>query len=230
MTPVLKHARLAGVLYLVIFVLAPFVFLFGKASALVPGDAAATAANVAGATLQFRAGMVIESVIFLTEILLAAILYVMFRPVSPTVSLAAAFARLGEAVVQGVNLLTSVLVLLVLSGGAYLSVFAPEQLDALALLFLSANAMVILVWGIFFGFHLGLLGYLVHRSAVFPRPLGVLLGVAGVGYLAQSFGNFVWPATGDVLETVVVVMAVPGELWFTGWLLVKGRRASLGAD
>jgi hypothetical protein len=216
------HARVAGALYVVLFVLAPFVFLFGKAAALVPGDPASSAANVLAMGMQFRVGLLIETAIFLVEIVLAAILYVMFRPVHHALSLAAAFARLGEAVVQGVNLLTSGLVLLVLGGVGGLSAFPTAQLEALGLVFLNANAFVVLIWGIFFGFHLILLGYLVGASRFLPRWLGVLLGIAGTGYLAQSCGTIVWPSTKETLDVLVVAMAVPGELAFTFWLLVKG--------
>jgi hypothetical protein len=216
------HARVAGVLYVVLFILGPFVFLFGKAAALVPGDPAASASNVLALGAQFRAGFLIEAVIFLVEIVLAAILYVIFRPVHQALSLAAAFARVGEAIVQGVNLLTSALVLLVLGGTGALSAFSTAQLEALGLVFLEANAFVVLVWGIFFGFHLLLLGYLVGVSGFLPRWLGVLLVLAGAGYLAQSFGTIMWPAAKDTLDAVVVAMAVPGELAFTLWLLIKG--------
>ena len=51
----------------------------------------------------------------------------------------AGFARLAEAIVQAVNLLTSVPALLLLAGAGYLIVFEPDQLDALVLLFLDAN-------------------------------------------------------------------------------------------
>lgn len=216
------HARVAGALYVVLFILGPFVFLFGKATALVPGDPSASAANVVAMETQFRVGLLIEAAIVLVEVVLAAILYVMFRPVHHALSLAAAFARLGEAVVQGVNMLTSGLVLLVLGGTGALAAFSPAQLEALGLVLLDANVFGVLVWGIFFGFHLLLLGYLVATSTFFPRWLGVLLVIAGTGYLAQSCGTILWPAATEALETVVVVMAVPGELAFTLWLLIKG--------
>jgi hypothetical protein len=184
-----RYARVAGALYIVLFVLAPFVFLFGKAAALVPDDPAATAENVAAMGTQFRLDMLIEATIFLVEIILAALLYVIFRPVHHAISLAAAFARLAEAIVQGVNLLTSILVLLVLGGAGYAAVFTTPQLEALAHLFLSANAFVVLVWGIFFGFHLLLFGYLVYESTFLPKWLGVLLVIAGTGYPSAERRN-----------------------------------------
>jgi hypothetical protein len=49
-----------------------------------------------------------------------------------------------------------------------------------------------------------------------------LLLLAGVGYLAQSFGHFLLPQFDQILSVVVIVLAVPGELAFTIWLLAKG--------
>jgi hypothetical protein len=40
--------------------------------------------------------------------------------------------------------------------------------------------------------------------------------------LAQSFGHILWPQFDDILSVVVIVLAVPGELAFTIWLLAKG--------
>lgn len=230
-----RLARTAGLLYLVIFVMAPFAFLLAKESLIVAGDATATAANIVESESMFRLGMTAEAAIFLVEIVLTAVLYVLFRPVSRPVSLAAAFARLGEAVVQGVNLLTSVLVLTVVGGAGYLTVVGADQLDAWALLFLEANEFMVLVWGLFFGLHLLLLGWLVYRSGFLPRVIGALLGLASLGYLAEGFGTILSPGSADVLATIVIVVALPGELALTFWLLAKGvderawrARAALG--
>jgi hypothetical protein len=215
------YARIAGVLYLIIFILGPFAFFLGRTSVVVSGDAAATAAKVMASESVFRIGMVAESVIVLVEIVLAAILYALLRPVSQPLSLAAAFSRLAEAIVQAVNLLTSVPALLLLGGASYLAAFEPEQLDALVLLFLDVNAFGILLWGLIFGFHLLLLGYLVYRSGFWPRILGILLMIASLGYLAQSYGHILAPQFDDIFATIVLV-AVPAELAFTVWLLWKG--------
>jgi hypothetical protein len=157
----------------------------------------------------FRIGMVAESVVFFAEILLAAFLYALLKPVSEPLSLAAAFSRLAEAVVQAVNLLTSIPALLLLAGAGYLTVFEPDQLNALVLLFLDANEFGILVWGLLFGFHLLLLGYLVYKSGFWPRILGILLLLASLGYLAQSYGHILAPQYDDLLSTIVVVVTIP---------------------
>jgi hypothetical protein len=221
--PIKKQARISGILYLIIFLVAPFPFLVGRAGLVVPGDAISTANNILGSEFMFRFGMVAETIVFLVEIVLAALLYALLRPVNKSLSLAAAFSRVGEAVVQAVNLLTSAVVLLLLRNTGYLTtVFKSDQLSSLSLLFLDANAFGILVWGFLFGLHLLLLGYLVYKSEFWPRILGILLLLGGVGYLAQSFGHILLPQFDDILSVVVIVLAVPGELAFTIWLLVKG--------
>lgn len=217
-----RAARAAGLLYLIIFVAAPFAFLFGRADLVESGDASATAGNIIASETVFRLGMVAETIVLLVEIVLAAVLYVLLRPVSRPLSLAAAFARVAEAVVQAVNLLTSGIVLLLLGGAGYLTVFEGDQLDALAMVFIDANAFLIMVWGLLFGLHLAMLGYLVYRSGFWPRAVGILLMFASIGYLAQSYGHIVAPQHDEFLATLVLVLAVPGELAFTVWLLWKG--------
>jgi hypothetical protein len=217
-----KVARIAGILYLAIFVIYPLATSV-RSMLVVPGDAAMTAQNVAANASLYRWGMAGESAIFLIEILLAAILYVLLRPVSRSMSLAAAFARASEGVVMAAtNVFTSILTLVVVDGAGYQAAFEPEQQDVLALLFQNANDYVILIWGLFFALHLVLLGWLVYRSGFFPKIPGVLLVLAGIGYFAQSFGTMLAPSFSDVLSTVVLVLAIPGELVFALWLLIKG--------
>ena len=219
-----KIARVAGVLYLIIFIASPLAFMVGKGGLIVPGDATATANNIMASEALFRTGIASETVVFLVEIVMAAIFYVLLKPVSPMLSLAAAFSRLAEAVVQAVNLLPSILVFLLVSDGGYLTVFEPEQRDALVLLSLNLYDYMTIVWGFFFGLHLLLLGYLVYKSAYFPPILGILLALASLGYILQSYGAFLVPQYDAILDTVVLVLAVPGELAFTLWLLIKGVR------
>jgi hypothetical protein len=73
---------------------------------------------------------------------------------------------------------------------------------------------------IFFGIHLGLLGYLVFRSNYIPKILGVLLIVAGLGYLLTNLKPFLFPQ----LNLDFAEYTFYGELIFMLWLLIKGSR------
>jgi hypothetical protein len=217
-----RLARIIGALYLLLVILGPIAFLVGKTGLVVSGDPAATAANIGAHEAMFRAGMAVAGIIFLAEIVISAMLYVLFRPVSRHWSMAATLARVGLAVVQGINLAWSALALSLVSGAAYLSAFQADQLDALTQLFMDVDAFMVLVWGLFFGLHLAILGWLVHRSGFLPRLLGWMLAIGSIGYLLQSFGAIVAPDAVDLLATLVIVLSVPGELGFAIWLVVRG--------
>ena len=215
-------ARFAGLLYLLIAVCGGFSFFYVRTTIIVPGDATATVSKLMASEWLFRLGIVGDAVVFLSEIVLIAILYALLKPVSKTLSLAAALARLAMVVMQGMNLLNYFFVLLLVSGAGYLTVFEPDQLHALVLLFLNAYEYVALIWGTFFGLHTLLLGYLVYKSGYFPRILGVLLVLASFGYLIDSFGNVLLPQYDELYASTVVLLAIVGELSLTFWLLIKG--------
>ena len=222
-----RLTRVAGVLYLASFVLYPLSTM-ARSLLVVPADAATTAGNIAANETLFRLGMAGEAVVVLIEIVLAGALYALLRPVSRGLSMAAALARAGEGVVMAAgNLVTSIVTLIMVGGAGYLTALSVEQRDALALAFQEANGQVVLVWGLFFGLHLLLLGRLVQRSGFLPRLIGVLLLLAGIGYLVQSFGVLVWPGASGVLDAAVLVVAIPGELVFALWLLVRGVDADV---
>ena len=221
-TSPLIYARLTGLLLLLLVVVGPFSQLYVPSTLIVPGDATATADNIRASESLFLSGIVGQSVVFLTEIVLTVLLYVLLRPVSRTLSLAAAFARLAMTVVMGGNLLSYFIALLLLSGASYLTVFEPDQLDALALLSLNVHQYGVYVWQMFFGLNLFVLGYLVFKSGYFPRILGILMVVGASGYLLDAYGNVLFHNYGETFGWVVGVTAVFGELPFFLWLLIKG--------
>jgi Domain of unknown function (DUF4386) len=215
-----KTARIAGVLILIIAVFGPFSFIYIPSILIVSGDAATTAKNIMASEGLLRLGIVSDSVVFLIEIVVTVLLYVLLKPVSKTLSLVAAFSRLAMTVIQGINLLNYFFVLLLLSGAHYLTVFASDQLHAIVLLFLNAHADVVLIWGLFFGLHLLVLGYLVYKSGYIPRFVGVLLIIASVSYLTQSFGNILLPKYTQIFASVGYLSAI--EIALPLWLLIKG--------
>ena len=221
-TPLRKLALSAGLLYIAIFVLYPAATIT-RSSFVVPGDATATAANIAADESLFRWALAGEATVFVIEIVLAAILYVLLRPVSRSMSLGASLARVAEGVVMAAGtVVMGVFALVAVSDAGYLTAFSPDQRDALVMFFQDANEYIVLIWGFFFALSLVLTGWLVYRSGFFPKIPGILLALAGVGYFAQSFGTIVAPGSADLLTTLVFVLAIPGELVFATWLVTKG--------
>jgi len=75
-----------------------------------------------------------------------------------------------------------------------------------------------------FGVHLLLLGILAYRSAVMPRIFGILLVIAGLGYLADGFGAVLVPGYALGVSRFTFV----GEAALMFWLLIKGSRKDFG--
>jgi hypothetical protein len=220
-------ARITGVLYVLIFVTAGFSEGFVRATLVVPGDASATAANILASEGLFRLGVVSDLIAFGTDAVVAVLLYVLLRPVSRTAALVAASLRLvAHPAIASINMLNQFMALQVLSGAPYLSAFDPEQLHALALLFLTAHGYGYLIGGVFFGLHLLVLGYLLYRSELFPAILGGLIALAALGYLIESFTFFLAPTYEPVASIIVVVTAVVGEMALALYLIVRGVRTT----
>ncbi len=216
-----KTARIAGALYLLIIVGGLFTEAFVRSSLIVSGDATATANNIVASESLFRTGLVADLIVFLCDVGVAILFYVVLRPVSKTLALVAASLRLVMAAIAGFNVLNLLAPLLLLSGADYLSVFQTDQLHALVLLFLKIHTYGYHIALTFFGLHCMVLGYLLYKSDFFPRILGVLLIIASFGYLLNSFSAFM-PNTISISYLILLLPALIAEVSLCGWLLVKG--------
>jgi len=222
-----KAARIAGILYLLIIIAGIFAEFFVRSSLIVPGDAEATASNIIASEGLFRIGIASDFIMIMSDVALALVFYVLFKPVSNALALLAAFFRLAQAVALGINLLNLFFVLLLLSGADHLTVYSQDQLNAQVLLFLDAHSIGYSIALVFFGFSLLVLGYLVFKSGYFPKILGILLLVASLGYLIDSFANFLmsnYEAYEAIFTVVVFVPAFIAELALCLWLLIKGAK------
>ena len=115
---------------------------------------------------------------------------------------------------------------LFLSGNAdYLKAFEPHQLHALVKVSLKLHDYGFGIDLVFFGFACLVYGYLLFRSDYFPKTLGVLMAIAGLSYLTNSFTLILAPAyAGRIL--LILVLALAGELSLCLWLLVRGVNVS----
>ena len=222
MNSVKKTARITGIFYLAIFFANLFVFLFVSGSLNVAGDATATAENIRASESLYRSGVVSYLIVFLSEIGATILLYKLLAPVNKTVAMLMMVNRLMQAAVHAVNLINFIFPLILLNGGNYLSTFTSAQINSLVLLFTDAHYYGVLVSEAFFAVSLFLLGYLVVKSELFPGILGILLAIAGAGYVLDSFGIFLLPQYQTLFANIMIAPAIIAELSFTLWLLIKG--------
>lgn len=223
-----RYVRAGGLMYLFIVAAGLFAQVFVRARLVVPGDAAATAANILESQALFRAAMAAELLVLLCDVALAVIFFVVFRPVSRHWSLFAAFLRVVTAAVLAVNLLNHLDALVWLTG-------PPDGIDPATVQGLAYHALRTHAYGyhvglVFFGLHCLVLGGLVIRSVYFPRIIGVLFVAAGAGYLANSFGRVIGSAFVASLGPGLLLPALVAELSMASWMLLRGVDARKWAE
>lgn len=214
-----------GQLYAMIFLLAPLGFIVGKMQSYAEGDPAATMAQLLEHETVFRFGLLAEVGVVLVELVIAALMYQLFRPVSRSLALGAAITRAVEAAIQAVNLIPSMIALAAANGTGVYATVSVETRETVVLGAMDAYQDMILIWGIPFALHVAFLGLLVIRSGLVSRLIGWLLMAASAAYLLDSVFPMVAPAWSGFSETAVLIAAIPAELAFAVWLIVRGVRA-----
>jgi hypothetical protein len=218
------QARVAGFLYLLLALSAPIGLLYVPGKLIVSGNATATADNIRASEWLLRMGIASELIHQVIVIFLVLALYRLFKAVNET--LAKQVVILGALVsvpIVFVNVLNEIAAQILVSGADFLSVFEKPQLDALAYLFLRLHGRGLTVVSIFWGLWLFPFGMLVIRSRFIPRVLGVLLMIAGAGYLASSFVTLVLPEYASLVSQVASPLYF-GELPIIFWLLIWGAK------
>ncbi len=218
----LVYARTGGVCYLIIIVAGIFGELFVKGKLIVADDATATANNILASESLWRMSIAAELMMFVCGVGLTLVFYVLLRPVHRYLALLAVFFSLVSIAIEAANKLNLFATLLVLGDAPYLQAFDAQQLHALAYLTLKAHNVGFGISLVFFGCECLVLGYLIIRSGYIPKILGVLLQIAGLSYLINSFAAFISPDFASVLFPAILLPPFIAELSMCGWLLVKG--------
>jgi hypothetical protein len=215
-------SRIGGALYLVIIILG----LVGEAvirdRIIVSGDAAATAANIRSLEFVWRLGIASEFILLICAVALLPILYVLLRPVSPLLALLATFFDLMSLTVEATTDMSLLETLFPLGGAPYLRAFKPEQLNTMAHLAIKSHTYGFGVALIFFGCFCVIAGYLIIRSEYLPKIIGILMQVAGLCYLTNSFALILAPSVAARLFPGILIPAFIGETSLCLWLLIKG--------
>ena len=215
-------ARIAGLLYLIVIATGLFAEVFVRQALKVSGDALATANNIHSSEMLFRWGLVADLINFVCGLPCVLIIYFLFKRINKfLLQLALIFVIIQTAIIA-VNLLNQISPLLILSNNAYLKTFQPNQLAALSQLSLNIQGVGYAIGLVFFGFYCLLVGYVIFKSKMVPKFLGILYIISGLGYLINSFIMLLSKGFANPLFTYVAIPIFIGELSFCLWLLIKG--------
>lgn len=217
-------SRIGGALYLAIIAIGAFGELGIRNRIVVSGDALATAANLNAQESLWRVGLAGELLLLMCGTTLAAIFYILIRPVSRDGALLAAFFNLVSLAVEAAMALYLAAALFPLTREEYRSAYQPAQLAALSVWSIQSHAYGFGLALVFFGCFCVVMGYLIYRSGFIPSTIGVLLLVAGVCYLVNTFALVLSPVLAGQLFPYVLIPPFVAELSFALWLLLKGVR------
>ncbi|HEV2718039.1 MAG TPA: DUF4386 domain-containing protein [Terriglobales bacterium] len=213
-----RHSRIIGLVYLSFFFASIMSDYFIK-GLIVKNDAQATVNNILAHEALFRAGIATGLIETAFYVALVALFYHLFRPVSHRVSVLAGFFGLVGCAIQASGSVFEVFLLALLQNPQAASLLRSEQLPAVAALLLNLNDATGEVALIFFGAYCLLIGCLILRSFFLPRILGILMVIAGSGWL-----TFLYPPLANAIFAVVAGIGIIAASLML-WLLVMGVKS-----
>ena len=225
-----KHkARVAGLWYLAMGFTAPIGLIYVPGKLIVAGDAAATADRIRAAEWLFRIGMATEVFHQVVSVWLVLALYRLFKPVSEKYSLLMVILSVLGVPIVLLNTLNEFAALTLIHGGPFLSTFTQAQLDSFAFVLLKVHSQGLQLATIFWGLWLLPFGILVMRSGFIPRTLGVILLIAGFGYLPQAAASLAMPEYAHLASHIAEILGM-GEMPMLAYLRMWGARDTAHAQ
>lgn len=218
------YARIAGILYLVIILMGIGAEALVRNKLFVSGDANATANNIMHADFLWKMGITADLIMHICDLPVMIILYYLLKPVSKKLALLNLSFNLIQTAVLVLNKLNLLAALFFLGDAEYLKSFTPDQLHTLSYFSIKLHDFGFGIGLIFFGFVCLLEGYLIFRSVYFPKTIGVLMTVAGICYLTNSFVLILAPQFSSIALLMPCLLA---ELSFSLWLIFKGVNLSI---
>lgn len=215
-------ARIAGLCYLIVIAAGLFAEVFVRQALTVSGDAMATAQNIQTSEMLFRYGFVADLINFVIGLPSIIIIYILFKPINKNLTRLAIMFVVIQTAIIAINLIFQMAPLVLLSGNQYLNTFQPNQLATLSLISLNIQSLGYGIGLVFFGFYCLIIGYLIFKSAIVPRLLGILYAISGLGYLINSFIMFLSKNFANSLFFYIAIPIFIGELSLCLWLLIMG--------
>ena len=222
-----KMAKTAGYSLLLMAITAGFTVGYVMNNLIIPGDAAATYHHIQIAESLFRLGIFGWIIILVLDVIVAWSLYEFFKQLNQRISLLTSWFRLIYAGILAVAIANLICVVVLVSGSEHLSSFDSEQLNELTLFFINAFDRIWSVGLIVFGLHLLGLAFLMFKSVTIPKVFGILMLIAGIGYVCIHFLKLLFPDLLDKTALIEVILGIPmalAEVGFACWLIIKGGK------
>jgi len=219
-----KMGRFAGLLFLILIITGVFAEFFVRQKLYVLNDPIATTQNIIENQWFFRLGFVSDLVMSTMFFIYGYVLYLIFKPVNKNLSLFLVLCVVISVAMFCQNSLSQFSVLELLINTNYSEVFKPEQLQALSMFFQNIHTKGYYVNQIFYGLYLFPLGYMIIKSGIVPKIIGVFLILGFIGDMVDFVVYFLFPNAESILLDNITVPADIGEISLCLWFLIMGIR------
>ncbi len=217
-----RMARITGGFYLAYIVASVLATMLGQIGlGTAPQVYQAMVTNEAS----FRLGLVIALTSGFLFLMVAWGLYVLLRPVNRNLALLFLLLNAVGVAITGASLLSLISAMLQGDGASHMQAFSAAQLEGLAYLSINVYKLGFVTAQLFFATWLFPLGYLVYRSGILPRFLGVLLVLDGVAVLVWFLQALLLPDY-PAIHTPGLALSFVAEVGLALWLLVMGVKVA----
>ncbi|MGB5404539.1 MAG: DUF4386 domain-containing protein [Robiginitalea sp.] len=217
-------ARTTGFFYLLIITGGLMSGMFVRGTLIDPANAEITLNNLVENESLFRLGFLGDLIMVLSDVIVSVLFYFLLVNVHKGLAIFAAVFRLLQSTVLGANLINLFKPILMIQGADKLSTEQLTDLSSDVLTQIQVFDYGYLISGVFFAINCLLMGVLLYKSADFPKIIGVMIFIAGLGYVFNSMASFIAPSLIEISTIVMLCTAVISELTFCAYLLIVGVR------
>lgn len=141
------YARVAGWIYLIAMALSLFTEMYVPGKVDVPHNVSETAHNLSAFTGLYRTAIVVDILIFVSDVVIAWAFYELLKGVERDLALLGAFLRVADAAILTTATLCGLVALRLVSGAEYLEGMDSKELAGLARLAMGIVPRLLPAWG-----------------------------------------------------------------------------------
>ncbi|TNE27840.1 MAG: DUF4386 domain-containing protein [Bacteroidetes bacterium] len=217
-----KTLSLGGAMYLLIFIGAFFSEGAIRGTMFLWDDSAATVDAIQNSSRFFQIGILGDLTAFIADVFISILFFYLLKPVGSVLAATLSALRLIAHPAIGISNL-----LFQFQAGnlaIHAASFSDEQVAELTMNAAQTHHIGYLLAGAMFGVHCFLLGYAMYKSGFFHKGLAILMLVAGITYVLETYGSVIWPNQSEMFSSIVMLFAVVAEIWLLLWLLIPAFR------
>jgi len=220
-----KTARIAGLLYFLVVLTGIFGIMYVPSKLLVMKNAAATFNNIVNGEQLFRLSIASTLMSYIIMLIIPFVLYKLLMSVNKNMAVLMVTLGMVSAILSFIPVSYKMDIITLVSDADYLNIYSREQLQSKVMLSLASYYNGTRIAMLFWGLWLFPFGYLVFKSGILPKFLGVFLMLGCLGYLIHVFGRLIFLSYSELaISSFVTLPATIGELGICLWLLIMGAK------